>query len=148
VCSVSISSTCSPQVITGLSAVIGSWNTIDIRTPRTARSWSGLNASTLSPSSVTVPSDARMFCGSRPITVCAMIDLPDPDSPSRQTISPALTANEISRTANGRSPPAGSETPRSRTSSTGRGCVRESDPASSRIGPAGAATPLTGRPAC
>src|SRR5450759_2227737 len=120
VCWVSISSTCSPHAITGLSAVIGSWKIIDILTPRTARNCSAVYLSTSSPSSSTSPSVARTFEGSRPITVCAIIDLPEPDSPSRHTISPEFTENEMSRTACARSAPPGKATPRPRTSSTVR----------------------------
>ena len=36
-------------------------------------------------------------------------DLPEPDSPSKQTISPALTSKLMCSAANGRSAPVGSE---------------------------------------
>ncbi len=37
--------------------------------------------------------------GSRPMTVKADTDLPEPDSPTTQTISPGPTENETSSTA-------------------------------------------------
>ena len=45
-----------------------------------------------------------MPAGSSPIVACAITDLPDPDSPTRQTISPAPTLMLASRTARSRSP--------------------------------------------
>jgi hypothetical protein len=50
VCVARTSSICSPQRITGLSAVIGSWKIIDIRVQRSARSLASPAASSASPS--------------------------------------------------------------------------------------------------
>ncbi len=50
--------------------------------------------------------------GSRPITACDVTDLPEPDSPTTQTISPGLTSSDRSSTAFARSPPPGRRTVR------------------------------------
>ncbi len=115
----STSSICSPQVMTGLSAVIGSWKIIDMRVQRSSRSRSSLAASTFSPSSRISPPWGFSALASRPITVKAITDLPEPDSPTRQTISPGLTVKLTFSTALARSAPAGSATVRLRTSRTG-----------------------------
>src|SRR4029450_10487 len=58
-----------------------------------------------SPSSrIEPPSTAIAFRGNRPITACAVTDLPEPDSPTTQTISLAPTERLMPRTACGRSP--------------------------------------------
>ena len=64
--------------------------------------------------------------GSSPRMACAVIDLPEPDSPTMQTISLAFTSNDRSLTACRRSPLPGNSTLRLRTCSSG--CV---EPASS-----------------
>ena len=48
-------------------------------------------ASTSSPCSSASPALAVSSRGSRPITACAVTDLPEPDSPTTHTISPAPT---------------------------------------------------------
>src|SRR3546814_4297320 len=53
------------------------------------------------------------------ITVDAVTDLPEPLSPTRQTISPGITSRLRPRTAWARSPPFGRATLRSRMLSTG-----------------------------
>ena len=115
----STSSICSPQVMTGLSAVIGSWKIIDMRVQRSSRSRSSLAARTFSPSSRISPELGFSALASRPMTVKAITDLPEPDSPTRQTISPGLTVKLTLSTANSRSAPLGSVTERLRTSRTG-----------------------------
>ena len=118
VCCTSTSSICRPQVMTGLSAVIGSWNTIDMRVARSSRSRSGRAFATSSPSSRMLPPVTGSAWGSSPIIACAMTDLPEPDSPTRQTISPRSTLKDTLCTARRRSLPAGRATDRPRTSST------------------------------
>src|SRR5207237_6990810 len=49
-------------------------------------------------------STCNAFFGSSPITACAVTDLPEPDSPTTQTISLAPTVRPMPRTACGRSP--------------------------------------------
>src|SRR6185369_4078852 len=123
----STSSICSPQVMTGLSAVIGSWKIIDMRVQRRSRSRSSLAARTFSPSSRISPPVGFSALASRPITVKAITDLPEPDSPTRQTISPGLTVKLTFSTAWMRSAPAGSATVRLRTSRTGLVIFSSSD---------------------
>src|SRR6266496_2569281 len=90
--------------MTGLSAVIGSWKIIDMRVVRRSRSRaSGANRIS-SPASRTAPPTGLSVRGNSPITVCAVTDLPEPDSPIRHTISPRSTAKLRSRTACVRSP--------------------------------------------
>ena len=104
---------------TGFSAVIGSWNTIAIRLPRSRRRRAAPTVSTSSPSSRIRPEDGVRIFGSRPITAAAVTDLPEPDSPTTQTISPGCTVRLRSWIAKARSPPPGSRTERFRTSRTG-----------------------------
>ncbi len=118
VCSTRTSSICSPQRMTGLSAVIGSWKIIDIRVARSWRSRPVAARVRSSPSSRIAPPVTGSVFGSRPITLCAITDLPEPDSPTRQRISPRPTSNDARDTASARSAPGGSAIVRSRTSST------------------------------
>src|ERR1700716_2011036 len=117
----STSSICWPQVMTGLSAVIGSWKIIDMRVQRSSLSRVSPAARMFSPSSRISPSVGFSALASRPMTVKAITDLPEPDSPTRQTISPGLTVKLTFSTAKSRSPPLGKATLRSRTSRTGWG---------------------------
>ena len=94
--------------MTGLSAVIGSWKIIDMRVQRSSRSRSSSAARMFSPSSRISPPVGFSALASRPMTVKAITDLPEPDSPTRQTISPGLTVKLTFSTAWARSaPPAG-----------------------------------------
>ena len=77
--------------MTGLSAVIGSWKIMAMRVPRRSRRRAGVASSTSSPSSSTSPAVAVSSRGSRPMTAWAVTDLPEPDSPTTHTISPAPT---------------------------------------------------------
>src|SRR3954451_6799306 len=96
----------SPTRSTGLSAVIGSWNTIAMRVPRIARNAASDLVVSSSPSSRIEPASTCIaFFGSRRITACAVTDFPEPDSPTTQTISLAPTLRLMPRTACGRSPP-------------------------------------------
>jgi len=108
VCSASTSSIWSPQVMTGFSAVMGSWKIIDMRVARSSRKRARGACVMSSPCSRMRPLRTGSCLGSRPITPCAMTLLPEPDSPTRQTISPRPTSNETPRTAVSRSPPLGS----------------------------------------
>src|SRR6266851_5507998 len=115
----STSSICWPQGMTGLSAVIGSWNIIDMRVQRSSRSRASPAARMFSPSSRISPDTGFSALASSPMTVKAITDLPEPDSPTRQTISPGLTVKLTFSTAWARSAPAGRATVRLRTSRTG-----------------------------
>src|SRR3954447_1401515 len=120
---VSISSTSpiwSPTRSTGLSAVIGSWNTMAIRVPRSARnSVSDLTVSSSPCSRIDPLSTCNAFFGNSPITACAVTDFPEPDSPTTQTISLAATERLMPRTACERSPSPAMVTERLATSRTG-----------------------------
>jgi len=115
--------------MTGFSAVIGSWNTIAMRAPRSARSRAALAASTFSPCTSMRPPEGTSDGGKRPIAACAITDFPEPDSPSRHTTWPGMTSNEMASTACARSAPAGRSMRRSRTTRQGEspdggvGCV-------------------------
>src|SRR5882757_1811309 len=115
----STSSICSPQVMTGLRAVIGSWKIIDMRVQRSSRSRASSAARMFSPSSRISPELGFNAFASKPMTVKAITDLPEPDSPTRQTISPGLTVKLTFSTAFWRSAPLGRVTERLRTSRTG-----------------------------
>ena len=96
----STSSIWSPMVMTGLSAVAGSWKIIAMRVPRRSRSRSGVAFRTSSPSSRISPrSAASSPLARRPITENAVTDLPEPDSPTTQTISPGPTSKLTPSTA-------------------------------------------------
>src|SRR4249919_2789178 len=76
-----------------------------MRVPRIARRPASDLVVSSSPSSRIEPfSTSIAFFGSSPITACAVTDLPEPDSPTTQTISLAATARLMPRTACGRSP--------------------------------------------
>src|SRR5688572_28573218 len=116
----STSSIWSPQRMTGLSAVIGSWKTIDMRAPRSSRSRASPAARRFSPSRRIFPPLTGSAFGSRPMIACAITLFPDPDSPTRHRISPRLTAKDTPLTACPRSAPGGSAMARSSTSSVFR----------------------------
>src|SRR5215470_19884910 len=76
-----------------------------MRVPRIARKSASDLAVSSSPSSRIEPVSTVIACFARsPITACAVTDLPEPDSPTTQTISLAPTVRLIPRTACGRSP--------------------------------------------
>ena len=95
----SIASTiCEPTVRTGLSAFIAPWKTIARSTQRCGRIVSSPPASMSSPSSRIRPA-ALAFGGSRPIAASAVVVLPQPDSPTRPSRSPASMDSEMPWTA-------------------------------------------------
>ena len=67
---------------TGFSDVIGSWKTIAISSPADRRSSSSVALSSSWPSSVAEPSKRAFRRGVRPMSVIAVTDLPEPDSPT------------------------------------------------------------------
>src|SRR4051812_42475209 len=109
-----ISSIWRPTVISGFSAVIGSWKIMAMRPPRTCRIRAALAASRSSPSKRIRPRTART-CGSgrSRMIARAATDFPDPDSPTRHRISPRPSVRENSETASGRSAQGGKATARS-----------------------------------
>src|SRR6266567_6413019 len=82
----------SPIVSTGLSEVIGSWKIMAIRLPRISRISASERASRSRPSNRTAPETTRpSLAGSRRIMDSAVTLLPQPDSPTIPTVSPACT---------------------------------------------------------
>ena len=95
----STSAICSPTRISGFSDVIGSWYTIAISAPRTARRPSSSIASTSRPSrSTRPPTISAGGTGCSPITDSIVSDFPQPDSPTRATVSPAPTVKSTPST--------------------------------------------------
>src|SRR5580698_9609176 len=76
--------------ISGFKAPFGSWNTMPIVWPRTARICGSGNSLKFSPSSRTIPEDEAAG-GNNLMILSAVIDLPDPDAPTTPRISPAST---------------------------------------------------------
>jgi hypothetical protein len=99
-----MSSSCAPIRCTGLSAFIAPWNTIEISLQRKARRSRPprLRMSVVPPSSrrhsIAPPVICAGGCSSR-VTVYASVDLPQPDSPARPTISPGWMSSETPSTA-------------------------------------------------
>ena len=95
----------SPMVRIGLMPARGSWKTMPALVRRSARSSPTGAPSTSWPSSRTEPAvDAPRGCS--PITERAVRDLPEPDSPTRPTVSPSATESDTpsrSRVPSGRS---------------------------------------------
>ena len=78
------------MVLTGFSAVIGSWNTMPMSSPRMPHSSASDFDRSSSPSSWIDP-PLRAEFGSSCMIESAVIDLPDPDSPMTPSTSPAST---------------------------------------------------------
>ena len=85
-----------PTVYSGLSAVIGSWKIMPMRAPRMARISRSESAVSSLPSKWIVP--VVSAASTRRRIESAVIDLPDPDSPTRPNFSPRAMANETSLT--------------------------------------------------
>ena len=89
-----------PIVWTGDSDDMGSWKIMPMRLPRSARI-SGPSRTSVARSTgasgvfgsvkSTRPPSTRPFLGRRPITVCEITVLPEPDSPTSATVLPAGT---------------------------------------------------------
>ncbi len=79
-----------PIVYTGLSAVIGSWKITAISRPRTCRSAAPDRPTSSLPLSLALPL-ARPFTGSSPSRDIDDWVLPEPDSPTIASTSPAST---------------------------------------------------------
>src|SRR5690606_23541014 len=78
---------------------MGSWKIMAILLPRRALTRRRLAREMSSPNTARRVVLRRAARGSRPMTASEVIDLPHPDSPTRQRVSPRRTWNEISRTA-------------------------------------------------
>ena len=96
---VTASAICAPTVITGFSDSPGSWKIIATRRPRTSRICDSGNVSRFSPASSTMPPSISPASGSRRMIDSAVIDLPQPDSPTKAKVSPDAMSKEILSTA-------------------------------------------------
>jgi hypothetical protein len=94
---VSTSAICEPTVNAGLRLVIGSWKIIAMRLPR-SRAISRSDSGEVLPAKLIFSPNAGRRA-SRLMTASAVTDLPQPDSPTRQWVSPFSTRNEAPRTA-------------------------------------------------
>ena len=99
VCRRTDSAICAPIVITGFSDRPGSWKIIATRRPRTSRICASGKAISFSPSSSTVPPLIAAASGSRRMIDSAVIDLPQPDSPTSAKVSPAAISKDTPSTA-------------------------------------------------
>ena len=92
-CARSASTSWSPTVMTGSSELVGSWKTIETRPPRTPRISASESARRSVPSSTTRPPTERATGGSSRMIASAVIDFPQPLSPTSAWISPAARSN-------------------------------------------------------
>ncbi len=135
-CFASGSQSCAPTVNTGLSELIGSWNTHAMSRPRSACSSSRDAASRSRPWNVIAP--LRSALSGRRLTVdIAVTLLPEPDSPTSATVvfsgtSKLTPLTASTRCTTPRSLPRRNETCRSRIESSGaaRPCCAHSSPRS------------------
>src|SRR5918994_2072660 len=94
------SAICRPIVSDGLSELIGSWKIMAMRLPRIARISSSLNVRRFWPSNTTSPAEILPGgSGIRRRIDIAVTLLPEPDSPTMASVSPAARSNETSSTA-------------------------------------------------
>ena len=112
------STICLPILYTGSSELIGSWKTIAIWAPRIFRSSFSDAVTSSVPANVALPSNCAFGPRVNPISVIAVTDLPDPDSPTIATTSPLLTVNETPSTARTIPSSVANETRRSSTLSS------------------------------
>ena len=119
VCRRTDSAICAPMVITGFSDSPGSWKIIATRRPRTSRICDSGSASRFCPSSSTTPPVIVAASGSRRISDSAVIDFPQPDSPTSAKVSPAAMSNDTPSTARTGGPSPWICVRRSRTLSSG-----------------------------
>ncbi len=118
-CTSSASPICSPTRMSGLRFDIGSCGTRPIPAPRRETiAFSGRSVSSR-PSKRMLPAVITPFSGSRRLTAAAVVDLPDPDSPTIATVSPAATSMLMSLMAVTSSEPVRKATARPLMLSTG-----------------------------
>src|SRR6218665_2264125 len=106
-CTRSTSAICSPTVINGLRADSGSWKTMAMSLPRSGSNAASSSCNRSRPWNRMRPPCAAMPGGSRPMMALALIDLPEPDSPTMHRISPRCSCSVMSATAWGRWAPGG-----------------------------------------
>ncbi len=113
------STTCPPTAETGERLVIGSWKIMPSSEPRSARiSGTESSVSSRAPSRIE-PRSMRPGFGTRRIAASAVIDFPQPDSPTRASTSPRAIAKEMPSTTGRRAPPTGKVMRRSLMASAG-----------------------------
>jgi hypothetical protein len=95
----------SPMVTTGLSEVIGSWNTIAISAPHRAFFCLDDFPISSSPAYVTEPVVTELALVLRPMIERDSTVLPEPDSPTTPSVRPRASENDTPSTA--RTAPAG-----------------------------------------
>ena len=89
-----------PMLSTGLSEVIGSWNTMPISRPRTRRISSSPSLSRSRPLKRIWPPTMRPAgAATSRMMLSALTDLPHPDSPTSATVSPSRTSHDTPSTA-------------------------------------------------
>ena len=115
-CASSASSSWSPMRITGLSADIGSGRSCRCGC-RAARAIARPGPAGRGPEQDGAGHRRHHGCGSRPMTALAIMDLPEPLSPTMHSVSPRPMRRLASLTASGRSAPAGRRIDRPRMSS-------------------------------
>ena len=69
-----------------------------MRAPRSEFSLASLQSEIVMPLRRMAPASIRPLRGSRPMTDCAIVVLPEPDSPTSATNSPGRTSNDKSCT--------------------------------------------------
>ncbi|KAG1387040.1 hypothetical protein G6F59_016583 [Rhizopus arrhizus] len=114
---------CLPAGITGFKEVMGSWKIIEIWLPRMARMDFSGRASRSRPSNSMRPPATRPGARSRRMMDSDVTLLPQPDSPTRPSVSPRRRSNEsLSTATTGGSSPS-KQVVRSCTRKTGVGCM-------------------------
>ncbi len=123
-CRRSVSVSWCPMVRTGVSDVIGSWNTMAMREPHSDFASPRVSVATSRPSTSTRdPGRTMAFGGRMFITALDRTDLPEPDSPTIPSVRPGFTSRVTPSTA--RTGPRGvsNHTRRSATDSAGGSVV-------------------------
>ena len=115
----SASLTWNPTFHTGLRLDIGSCGTSPISLPRRPTISLSVDRVMSAPANSMDPPVTLPVPGSRPITACAVVDLPEPDSPTMATVWPRYTVRLTPRTACTGPCAAANETSRSRIRSSG-----------------------------
>ena len=95
----SVSLTWKPIFHTGFRLDIGSWGTMPMELPRSSTIRFSLAWVMSSPSKMIWPPVTLPLPGSSPMADSAVVDLPEPDSPTMATVSPGITVRCALRTA-------------------------------------------------
>jgi hypothetical protein len=109
-----------PILCTGSRFDIGSCGTKPILVPRSSTRRDSAAPVSSVPSNSILPPRIRPARGSRPMIACAVVDFPEPLSPTMATVSPGYTVRSTPRTASTRLSPAPNVIRRSRIRSSGR----------------------------